>query len=508
MRAVKRSRLAAISSSQYDAARPGDTQRSNFWLAMPLTGEKEFTVYNRKNILRKKRALEANLSVIGALLEKVSRYSIGSGVVPKPSTSDRAWNTETARRFREWGSNPQVCDSMGLMDFWEMQQWAAKTYRGEGEVFAAMVRSPGSNTCQLQILDNGEVEYLPSINSFPVMGTENSFIDGCKLDKSGRIVAYTVRTVDGGGYTEISARNTIHLADRKRPSQYRGLCPFHAGANSAMDALDIKGLEIASAKIHSFLAMYISKQSGPGAGASGLTGSLQSLLQTATANPTQDNVTVSNALGENIYSGGAIAHLGPGEEIKLLTSSRPSMPTLDFLAWLFRDISVGFGLPIEFIWDMSDLGGVNSRIKLEDAQHFFDLTQKTINLKFSQRVYTWWLANEIQNGYALPADPVWWACHWQGPAKITGDSGRQAQADVLFLENGMRTLSDHWAGMGADWRDKLTQRVDEVQFAKNLCQEKGIDYATVFPPKAGAAPNQNPSMSGGGSSGGNDGAGT
>jgi capsid protein len=514
---VTRSRLQSIGSSYYDASKSEDT-RSQSWVAWPQTAEKEFTYWNRLQLLKKKRALEANLGFVGAMIEKVGRYSVGRGLFPIPQTKDVTWAEDACKKFDDWASNPIRCDAMGLMTVWEMQKWNAETYFGEGEAFTGLIKSARAGAPQLQMFDNGEMENrMGSPKALNMMSPgETTYWDGVKLNKSGRVLAYCVRTSDGGDYVDVQAENIIHICKRIRPGQYRGITPFHASENSAIDVMDIKGLEIASAKLHSALAMVFTKQSGAGVGSQGLFGALQQITQAAHSTngvdaglsgtygpstaPATGSLPGKNQLMETINSGGGMVHLKEGEDVKFLTSTRASTNTLDFLVFLLRDLSTSTGLPLEFLWDMSEMGGANARVSLADVQWFFDSIQDKINDAWNQRVWNWWCASMINSGdLEVPSDGNWWSVHWQGPPKLTADAGRQIMGDIAALDAGLGNLNLFYSARGQAWKNQTTQRIQEVKYAMEQCQAMGVPYDKVYPQKAGA-----PAAGGGmmGSSGG------
>ncbi len=489
---IERKRLQTIGNTYYEAAQMSG-QRAQAFLAFPLTAEKEFSYYNRRTILKKKRYLEAQLSVIGGLTEKVKKYVVGRGIIPMPCTTDDAWNDMVTGDFIDWASNPIVCDAMGMQDFWEMQSWMAGSYFGEAEGFAALISSAIANAPQLQLIDPGEVEYYASSGIPPALmqAGESTYFDGVKLNSKGKIIAYAVRVTDGGGGGEgtvdVDAANMIHHCMRKRPNQYRGLSPFASVANSGVDALDLRALEISSCKLHSALAIAYTKTTGPAVGPGGFTDSLKNLLQATTTEAGTQQPTGQTVLGEEVFAGAMIKHLEPGGKLELVSSNRPTVNVLHFLEWLYRDVAAGTGMSIELIWNLSALGGVNARINLADIQAFFDLQQGKLNQSFNQRVYIWWLSKKFQDGYPMPNDPKWWKCHWLGPAKITGDAGNTAKSLVELLNNGFGTWAEYWQSLGKSWKPQIRQRVMEVKFAQDQCAENGVEYAKVFPPAAGSA---------------------
>ena len=496
MKAVKRNRLMSLGNTLYDAAKI-DGQRSNGFLAWPQFAEKEFTQYTRETILKKKRMLEANLGIIGSLIKKVGRYSIGAGLQPIPETTDQEWNDEVRETFLEWARNPIVCDANGKWSFFDMQRYAAENFFSEGEAFAALVNSAQVESPQVQMFDNFEVRYIGANGAAPGTLDPGNFTywDGVKLNRNGKVVAYSIQTADGGEFVDVDFPNMIHIADFKRPNQVRAISPFHAGANSALDALDLKGLETATIKLHSLLGVVYKKSTGKGVGEGGLSGSLSQLLMPTAPTVGPDgapSVPNQTAIGENFFAGGVTAHLGADEDIKLLTSDRPSVNLIDYLEWLYRDVAVSTGLPLEVVWNLSELGGVNSRIVLADAQYLFDYIQQKIAEMFCRRIYIWWVSVKINNKQIRPCtDPKWWACHWQGPCKLNIDRN-QVASDIAAVDAGLNTLQDYFSARGTNWRPKTKQRIQEVKFRMDECRAAGVPYLTVFPAKPGAMPMDSP----------------
>lgn len=499
-KAVQRQRLQSIGNTYYEGAQ-SNGQRSQAFLAFPLTAEKEFSYYNRRTLLKKKRYLEANLGIMSGLIGKEVKYVVGHGVVPMPCTLDDPWNDQTTGEFIEWASNPIVCDAMGMQDFWEMQGWVEGSAFSEAEAFAGMINSPNADAAQLQLIDPGEVEYFASSGLPPslIPPGDFSYFDGVKLNSQGKIVAYAVRVTDGGGpggSQDVDAANMIHVCTRKRPNQYRGVTPFASVVNSGVDVSDLKGLGVATAKLHSAIALAYSKAEGPGVGASGLTGELRNLLSTNIAENGTQVPTGQNAVGENVYSGAMIWHGGPGDKLDLLTSNNPSINLLNFMEWFFREFAAAGGMSVEIVWNLSMLGGAPARINLDDLQAFFDYRRGRLNNQFNSRVYKWWLSKKFQNGYPYPNDPQWWKCLWLGPRKITADAGNFGKTFIDLMDAGCGSWSEWWASQGMSWKGRVGGRIDEVAWAIEYANKKkppsflgtGFDfYNTVFPPKAGAA---------------------
>lgn len=468
---------ANYSGRFYDAANYSSA-RSDIGLQFPLTARQEMQRFTRIEILRKKRALQANLGLIDRMRGQVGKYSVGFGIFPVPQTKHAEWNEESRTKFMDWANNPGVCDVAGAMTYWERQRFHAETFFDEGESFDALVSSSFSGAPQLQLFDNSEVGGFFNFNTDP------GFIDGVKVNAQNRPISYLVARQTPGGNLfevttqEVSAGDMIHIIRRKRANQLRAISPLAPGVNPAIDWLDTRGLIAAATKLHEALGVVVKKKSGE-AGKVGITAKLQKDLG-SDGKLTQ--------VRENFLNGANIQYLGIDEDLEIVSSDRP---TQNVLAWgkaLMRDICDGTGLTFDIVSNMAELGGATARIALADAQWFFDGIQDTLNDRFNQRVWVWWCASMMKSGQLSQcSDPRWWNCHWQGPPKLTADSGRKAIEEIDLLHNGLNNWQDFYNQRGRAWKPVVQQRIDELQWAKEQCTAADVPLEYIFSLKPGTA---------------------
>ncbi|MFZ9936159.1 MAG: hypothetical protein ACO3JG_03775 [Luteolibacter sp.] len=55
----------------------------------------------------------------------------------------------------------------------------------------------------------------------------------------------------------------------------------------------------------------------------------------------------------------------------------------------------------------------------------------------------------------LPAAPNWWKICTVPPNRVTVDAGREAQQNRADVEMGLKTLSDHFQELGADFGEEI-----------------------------------------------------
>lgn len=477
----------------YDGAQISSARTAFFFF--PWNSRREFASYTRRELVRKVRALDANLGIFGRIMRKIAQHSVGKGIFPRPITSDDDWNEANRKRFMKKVSNPRMYAIDASRSFWEDQRIAAETVVGDGEFFEALVLKDGANL--VQPLDVFEIEnpktYQPA----------DRWIDGIQMDEFEAPINYGVRSLPWSMSSLASgtiiptnialadqvrivpADSMIHIFRRRRVRQPRGLTWFYSGINDGIDCLDLKALEKGTAKLHSALAVSVKRQKGD-ASKQGISGDLQKILM-------PDG---STKVDENFWRGAAIAYLAENEGIDLHTSNRASPQFIAWMEFLYREVAMATDLPVEVIVDLSKLNGSNTRAVLEAAQWIFDLTQDMIVERQSQPYYVWDTALAMQRG-DLPKckDPEWWACAWRGPAKLSVDMGRTAQAAVLLSKSGMLSHVRYYEERALDAYDESQEQIKFLAWLKKQCTEAGVDFNLIIQPTPGA-------ISGGSSSGG------
>jgi capsid protein len=336
---------------------------------------------------------------------QVGKYAVGRGIFPIPQTNHPEWNEASALGFDDWANNRFVCDAAGAMTFWERQRFHAETFFAENESFDLMISSSVAGAPQLQLFDSSEVG-----GGFASQGRPG-FIDGVRANAQNRPLEYEVVVASGaiGQVTTqvVSALDMIHLIKRKRVNQLRAISPFAPAINPAIDVMDLDAVITQSAKLHNAMGITVNKKSGE-AGKSGMTGQVKKL--------TGDDGKVTE-VREDFIRGALIQYLGLDEEMKIVSSDRPTENLLNFLVYRIRNICLTTGLSFEIVWDLASLGGATARIALADAQWFFDGIQDSINELFNQRVWVWWCASAMKNGTLMPCRSALVGLPLAGPAQ-------------------------------------------------------------------------------------------
>jgi capsid protein len=460
----------------YEGAQISNLRSAFFFF--PTNSRREFASYTRKELVRKARALDANLGIVGRIARKIAQHSVGKGIFPRPLTRDKAWNDSNRKRFERKVSNPYSYSIDSSRDLWEDQRLAAETMVGDGEFFEAMVKSDIDGTPMVQPLDVFEI-------ADDRQNPNELWHDGVLLDSYDRPTFYGVRELPIGKKApaprRVPADSMIHLFRRRRARQPRGFTWFYSGINDGIDVLDTKALIKGTAKLHSTLALQVKRKKAEGA-KTGISGALQKIV-----NP--DGTTRVN---ENFFGGAAIAYLAEDEGIELINSDRPGENLMAFMEFLYREFALGADLPLEVVYNMAKLGGPAVRAVLESAQWLFDLVQDSIVMRHSQRIYVWDTADAMMRGeQPMCNDPEWWVTAWRGPAKLTVDMGRTADAAVLLMKNAALSHVRYYEERAQDAYEEAEEQIEFLSWLKERCTQAGVDFSLLIEPTPGAVTKHN-----------------
>lgn len=475
--------------------------RSAFW-TFPTNSRHELNSFTRVELLRKFRALDANLGLINRIKQTIRRRAVGKGIMLVPSTRDTEWNVDNRKRFENWGSAPHVYSIDSSRDLWEDQAMAAEAIPGDGEFFEALVKGDGGAP-MVQPLDPFEIGAGEASNydAFPASKWE----DGILANDHLRPIAYAVRELPSTNYgvawdtpfVPVPADSMIHIFQRRRAKQLRGITGFFSGINKGIDAMDLSALIVGTAKLHSGLAVVVKKTGKMNK--RGAFGKIENLA--GTGNPSDADVSAL----ERIYGGGMISYLGAEGEIDLKTSAFPQQNLMEFLKFLLFEIAAGLGLPLQVVYDMADLGGAATRATLEDAQMYFDMIQDMVFWRHTHRIYVWNTSLAVKSGQMRPCkDPLWWTCTQRGPAKLTPDNGRTAQQQVMLLNNGALSHERLFEERGQDAYDEIGAEIRFHKWLNETCKSADVEKTDIIRAVPGAMGGGMGSSSGGGGAGSSD----
>lgn len=389
--------------------------------------------------------LVSNIGAINGAVEDMSKGIVGSGIFPTPNTPDVRFNQAANQWFKKWSLDPELCDVAGRRDFQGQQEDAWKGLSVAGDIFYLK-----SKNKKLQTIESHQVGYIPSRRN-----DKEGFIDGVKIDKLNRILAYSINVfndslevISEDSYKIVKSSDIIHVMKFKKPHQIRGLPLLHGSGYHPRDIDDIISLAKQKLKVEASFGAVVESQLG-GAGQA-ITEDFRNLRKNNSNDPAADgdgrDPNLDRFYGSNVF------YTQPGEQIRTVSSDNPNPNLIPFLNFLMRHVSSSLGMPLEYIWDISSLGGVNTRYVLAKAEQTFNWYRNLLIKQFCKPVYKWVIGEAILSGELdPPTEGDYWDAVWQSPKRDNVvDYLRDTQADIQKLNNGLMTEEEYWGSKGID----------------------------------------------------------
>ncbi len=464
---------------------------------------------NNATLRQRSRMLYMSSPVATAAVNTNRTKIVGTGLTLK-STLDwellglapeaaKTWQKRTEAEFALW-SKRENCDALGLNSFLGLQQLALKSWLMSGDVFVLVKRVDPTPLnpytlrlhlieadrvstppdCRGQILDSRIVEgKVPSDKP----GAGNLIYDGVEVDQNGRVVAYHIcnghpleynganlewtRVLATGANTGLP--NVLHIMDAERPDQYRGVPYLAPVIEPLLQLRRYTESELMTALVQSFFSAWIQTETNPNeipineVGAGDVTAG-----DNANVSGGQDDISQS----ENEYEmgPGTVTHLEPGETIAF---GNPNVPTSGFDIFsraLVRMIGSALELPYDVISKEFNSSYSASRGALLEAWEAFKMRRAWFVDDFCQPLYELWLAEAVARQRVRASgyfdDPMlrqaWAAARWIGPVQGSLDPLKEAKADLLLINCGIKTHEQVTRERGGgDWEENVEQLKQE-----------------------------------------------
>lgn len=421
------------------------------------------------------RDLARNMPIATGAIATTVTNVIGDGLALQ-STVDRdalKMSDEEADEWqraaeREWALFCATADFSKIQSLQEMQALLFRAVQESGDalVVRRYRKDPGDTYgTKLQVI---EADRLSNPNFGPDTET---MVGGIEFDSDGAPIRYHFAKRHPGNvrnvtmeWQSVPARSqkglqlVIHLYDRLRPEQSRGV-PYLAPVVESLRQLgDYSDAELKAAVVSSLYTTFITTDAPEDS----------SPLEGEEARPdlAQDEI----ALGS-----GAVVTLAPGEKIETANPARPNERFDPFMMAMLRQIGVALELPFELLVKHFTASYSASRAALEMAWQFFRRRRTWMARRFCQVAYEWCIEEAISEGRLLApgffSDEVrrraYLQAEWIGPARMSIDPYKEAQADQLDVQMGTKTLSQVITERtGGDFERKTDQRSKEVRMRK------------------------------------------
>ena len=430
------------------------------------------------------RDLARNSPLAGGAIGTTVTNVVGTGLslCPEPSRAAlglseeqaQAWQTQVQAEWSMWAETA-ACDCTRVQTFYGLQALAFRAALESGDVFCLLPNVPRTDGMPYRLaLQLIEADRVCNPNYSADSDTVSA---GVELGAFGQAVAYHVARRHPGNLrtradqqwqrvpvtgAATGRRGVIHLFDRRRPGQVRGVPMLAPVIEPLKQLARYTEAELQAAVISGMFAIFIKMDPDAFHGLLDDDGR-KAYLGAAT----QWDGTLS---GATLDGAGKAVNLLPGEEVSSANPGRPNEQFDPFVQAIIRQVGVALEIPFEVLVKHFTASYSAARAALLDAWKFFRGRRDWLAMQFCQPVYETWLAEAVASGrIAAPgffADPAirhaWCQAKWIGDGPGSIDPAKEVAAARERVEMGISTLAaESILHDGGDWRSKHEQRVIE-----------------------------------------------
>lgn len=394
--------------------------------------------------------------------------------------SDEAGDLMDRENEREWDLFCNTADFTRVQHFDDLGSMVYGAILEGGDVFVVRrYRKDDGDVygTKLQVIEAARVSNPHHAGDTPQLA------GGVELNADGVPIAYHVSDRHPGGlarggltWSRIAARHqgrqiVLHLYDRMRPDQTRGV-PYLAPVIEHLKTLaDYSEAEVSAAVVSAFFTVFVkSEHHDPATPPIG----------------ERDATTGDNELK---LGKGAVLSLAPNESIETANPARPNANFDPFFLAITRQIGVALEIPQELLIKHFTASYSASRAALEMAWQFFRRRRRWLARSLHQVAYEWMMDEAVASGRlnrpGYFSDPVirqaYLGSHWIGPSRASIDPKKEAEADRIDIELGTKTRDQVCLERtGGDWDSKHRQLAKEERSRR----ADGMGAAAVAPAPA------------------------
>lgn len=451
----------------YDAA---DTRKLNRnWTVMNAPAEQE-NKFSRDVLRARARDLEQNSDLANAVIEARERNIIGAGVTLQAHTPRASLNAEIERLWKQW-TKARNCDVTGTQNLQDMLRMAVRRKMVDGGIlFHKCYTREGIVRFSLQML---EVDDLDTSKLELSADGRNKISGGIEYDRYNRPVAYYFRQYDADGYTlvdpvRVDAKDVIFYYSKTRPTQFREVSDMAPMLSRIRQANEFVVAVAVKQRIEACLAVFIKRIQQGAAGPPG-----------RTSPQIGEDGKVDYA--ELQLGPGIIKELNAGDEIQVVNPTGQSADAASFLKMFQRMVASGFGLSYESVTrDLSDTTYSSARQGAVEDELTFAAEREQIEAVLDEIYETFIISCYLQG--LLPIRDFWenkeeyFEHEWVRRPKPWIDPLKEANANKIALQCGLKTYQQLAAENGMDWQDMA----DEMAAVQKYGEKLGLDLNGLF----------------------------
>ena len=431
-------------------------------------------------LLSDARYLYTGSGAIAGACGKLADYSVGWAWQPRYTGSNELFRRIAESRINGWLDN---CDVRGGQYEWRSGlRMASVSVDRDGDCFAILTQDEDSGGPRIQWISADRVRGPSSFataGQLPVVPdlAETKGYAGRRIhcgviyDDLLRPLGYNLAPMDGSVSTDwniIPASSVVPVFDPKWFDQTRGIPSVIAGILNWYDLNEVVTAETIAAKVNSSLALIETNDTG------------RRELSREALGASSLPIAGKQGIQTQAIERGLIRYIKSTGKLEAHKSDRPGNGWLALMEMLTRGGFAGMGLPIEFTWDSSKIGGAGVRSMVGQVQRAVENRQRVL-YRPAMQILLYAVASYIEAGEIPPALD-WYSWDFSLPPLYSVDMGRDSQNRREDVAMGIRSLRGVLAEDSVDVRTHLSERADDYLIAKAIADDKGVPLTAIWNP--------------------------
>lgn len=459
-------KTGALINSGYSEAGASAVKRSMRGMPSVSISAKEDIHDNLRTLRGRSRNLYMSAPLATSAINLNRTNVVGTGLKLK-STIDRDvlgmtqeqaadWQKKAEAEFRLWSENKEMCDALGMNDFYRLQGLVLISSLLSGDVFVLIKREKETDllpySLRLHVIEADRVRTPCKDASFVSSMTTgkaengNPIYDGVEVNGSGKVVAYHVAnnypfqfTNMDNKFVRIPAKgeqtrlpNILHVITPERPEQYRGV-PYLAHVIEPLLQINrYTEAEIQAAIVQSFFTAFVTTKEDP--------------TQYGFNEAMEEGAVPDIRSGENEYQmgPGTINIMAPGEEITFSNPTHPQTGFDTFVKAMAQQVGAALEIPQTVLMKAFVSNYTAARGELMEAWKAFKTRREWLADDFCRPVYELVITEAVARGrLSAPGfftDPLvrkaYLKSEWIGPSQGQLDPKKEVEAAILNVQNG------------------------------------------------------------------------
>lgn len=503
---------SAAPRSAYTAGDPGHPAMAG-WMP-PLRSADADWLGERDISTARLRDLERNDGWVRAGISRKVDMLVGASLRLNPQPDHvalgisfeeaHAFGAQIQSKWREWANDPTFrCDAERQLTFSGAAALVAREFVG----------TPGESLVVLRWIENATWPYRTALHvidpdrlSNPNGEPDSDLLRrGVVKDANNAPIGYHIRKghpsdvfgISNDAFTwEYVPRwdhlggwdrpKVLHVYDKQRPGQSRGVSDFVAGISKAVGLKRYSESELRAAAINSSIIGALYTQMGADYVADRMGGG--DVNQTDWGEFNQQRADFYS--NRTVLDGERFLTLFPSDRMDLNTTPRQTSGFANFQTAFLQAFAASIGISYEQLsMDWSKTNYSSARAALNEVWRSIQRLRGVLVSTFAMPAYTAWFEDALDSGeletpdgapdfYEAPA--AYLRSEWIGPGRGWVDPVKEAQAATLRQQAQTSTLEREAAEQGLDWEDVLDQqRREQLAREERGLPAPGTDMSTV-----------------------------